>query len=99
MFDFIFAPHKRVKGKKFPVSWPGDDPHTRMTYRQYLASSEWRFRSGMFIERADGKCQQCGSYYKLHVHHRHYRTLGQERYQDVEVLCEKHHKSRHKGWK
>lgn len=97
--DEIRVTEKRVKGQPFPVAWPGDRPHTRMAYRQYLASAEWDFRSGMFVERAMGQCQQCGEHRNLHVHHKHYRTLGEERYEDVEVLCEKHHKSRHRGWK
>ena len=89
----------RVKGRAFPVAWAEDDPHTRMNYREYLLSKEWDFNSGRFIDRANGECQECGANNNLHVHHKHYKTLGQERYEDVEVLCEKCHKSRHKGWK
>lgn len=88
----------REKGKPFPVSWHKSDPHTEMTYREYLKSPEWDFRSGVFIERAGGQCQQCGHPRGLHVHHKHYRTLGEEYYEDVEVLCNQCHKSRHKGW-
>lgn len=90
---------KREKGKPFPVSWHGSDPHTEMTYKQYLASDEWDFRSGAFIERAGGECQDCGAIRGLNVHHKHYKTLGEERYRDVEVLCLSCHKTRHKGWK
>ena len=89
---------RRKKGTPFPVAWPGDDPHTEMDYREYLRSDEWDFRSGSFIDRAGGCCQDCGAHRNLHVHHKHYRTLGEERYSDVEVLCQSCHKRRHRGW-
>lgn len=97
--DDVKVIRRRQKGRPFPVAWPGSRPHTEMTYRQYLASAEWDLRSGMFIERAHGQCQQCGAHRNLHVHHKHYRTLGEEQYTDVEVLCAACHKTRHKGWK
>ena len=105
MLKFIFnfindnVAKGRVKGYPFPVAWPNNEPHTEMTYHEYLASPEWDIRSGMFIDRANGECQQCGSYYNLHIHHRHYDTLGEESYGDIEVLCRDCHKTRHKGWK
>lgn len=66
-----------------------------MTYREYLDSSEWDIRRGMFIERAGGQCNRCNAVRNLQVHHRHYKTLGEENYKDVEVLCQDCHRSHH----
>jgi len=42
-----------------------------------------------------GRWDPRGAYPGLHVHHRHYRTLGEESVFDVEVLCFVCHAERH----
>ncbi|WP_027368955.1 HNH endonuclease [Desulfocurvibacter africanus] len=66
----------------------------KRVYEAYLASPEWK----KFREKAlennfyFGKyhCQRCGWDFprdKLEIHHKHYRTLGRERLEDVLALC------------
>lgn len=40
-------------------------------------------------------CVLCGDVENPHIHHRHYRSLGQEQLADVSVLCSGHHKDVH----
>ena len=57
-------------------------------YHQYLLSDEWAIRRAFAINRAGGYCERCGlKPLWLEVHHRHYRTIGAERPEDMEVLC------------
>ena len=39
--------------------------------------------------------ERCTTTQHLNVHHRHYRTRGAERAEDLEVLCRFHHLARH----
>lgn len=79
----------------------------RLPYPEYLQSPHWRrIRAAMLlINNAHcGDCDKEGygeSYYgggwesELHVHHRTYKNFGKERYQDLDLLCQKHHRIRH----
>lgn len=70
--------------------------HTR--YLEYLDSPEWFAIRRAAMRRANWKCQRETSASARHegpldVHHRHYRTLGCERLDDVEVLCKACHRN------
>jgi len=41
-------------------------------------------------------CVLCGSTDTLHIHHRHYQTLGREELHDVSILCDEHHSASHR---
>lgn len=56
-------------------------------YREYLASEAWQIRRKWKLEQADHRCQVCNSDEQLHVHHRTYDRLGNERENDLTVLC------------
>lgn len=46
-----------------------------------------------YVEIAQGgRCARCRDMKPLQLHHKHYRTLGNERLQDVEALCVDCHK-------
>lgn len=67
---------------------------TRDDYAAYRNSTHWRaFSSAMRDE--VGACEECGITDTLNVHHKHYRSLGCERREDVLVLCERCHHNEH----
>lgn len=66
----------------------------RRRYREYLNSSHWRaFRARIIAERK--ACQRCGHAYRLQVHHLHYHNRGEEKPEDVELLCRDCHEQIH----
>lgn len=74
----------------------------RMSYYQYLESSEWRLKSNAAKERAGYRCQLCNvsdTPNNLHAHHRTYKRLGHEDDMDLTVLCHKCHKWFHQWHK
>lgn len=96
-----------IKNRKFKV-WPVDVDRSfyEATYDEYMKSHDWRVRSEMFKQHKKYTCEQCGltagdmfahggGKLSLHVHHKHYRSLGNEMPQDVEILCTLCHKQRH----
>jgi hypothetical protein len=59
-------------------------------YREYIASDMWKQRALEAKERVSWKCQLCnkpGENGNLHTHHRTYENLGNERPEDITVLC------------
>jgi hypothetical protein len=76
-------------------SWPAS---RQKFYRDHMRSPQWRkFRQEKKAS-VGGICEVpgCGQPGE-HIHHRHYETLGQERFEDVEVLCNEHHQTIHFG--
>jgi len=62
----------------------------RVDYTTYMQSAEWRERANAAKRRAGNRCQVCnrpGSAVTLDAHHRTYERLGQERSEDLTVLC------------
>jgi hypothetical protein len=61
----------------------------------FYTSNEWYEMRNGAIEHF-GECNKCGSRDRLTVHHRHYRTFGgNEKLDDLEVLCFDCHKGIH----
>lgn len=59
-------------------------------YETYINSIAWKIKSRVFVGRRGYKCERCGVAEvekQLFTHHKHYRTLGAEQDEDVEVLC------------
>jgi 5-methylcytosine-specific restriction endonuclease McrA len=68
-----------------------------LLYTAYLRSPPWRLRRRLWIRGAGGRCEQCGRRRRpLTIHHRSYRRLGRERRSDIEVLCWRCHRARHR---
>ncbi len=68
----------------------------KIIYADYILSEAWNAKRREFYKRAGHKCTECQSTEKkLTCHHRHYNTLGDEAYEDIEVLCWECHKKRH----
>ena len=63
-------------------------------YKGYLASSEWRERRNACVNAYEYHCQVCGctSWRRaMEVHHLHYKNVGNEKPEDLVLLCIKHH--------
>ncbi len=56
-------------------------------YREYLESFFWRAKRDAALVRAGHRCENCSSRDNLEVHHKNYETFGNERPEDLEVLC------------
>jgi len=67
------------------------------SYRDYLASPEWRKKRAAALEYAGHACQACNSPHELEVHHRTYERLCRERPADLTVLCRTCHTLFHAG--
>ena len=64
-------------------------------YAEYLDSPEWWTTRKQAVQRAEYRCERCGSYGPLEVHHRTYRSLGCEPESDLEALCAACHRNEH----
>lgn len=63
------------------------------SYRDYLASPEWRGRRAEKLRHANYRCERCGALGQgLEVHHLTYDRLGHELETDLQVLCPACHK-------
>lgn len=72
----------------------------KINYYEYIKSAKWRdFRKQILSIRKC--CQKCLKTKNLNLHHRHYRTLGNETNDDIIVLCKNCHFKFHskKKWK
>lgn len=59
----------------------------RKLYNQVLRSPRWRALKRARRALTGGKCERCGRADYLELHHKHYRNLGFETAEDVELLC------------
>lgn len=63
-------------------------PEQSAQYRDHLTSEKWRKFTPHAIVAKGGKCEVCGSFMGLQVHHLHYKSLGREMLCDVKVVCQ-----------
>jgi phage terminase large subunit GpA-like protein len=66
-----------------------------MTYRDYITSDLWRIRKRRYFETHERKCRACSSRKRIHLHHKTYKRLGEERDADLVPLCHSCHTSLH----
>ena len=59
-----------------------------MPYQEYLQTEHWRNKRYEALNRANHKCQLCGNKENLQVHHNTYDNRGNEKDEDLIVLCE-----------
>lgn len=71
--------------------------YKRIDYHAYLQSDKWGTKRQLALERAYHRCQLCNSPDNLHVHHRTYERLGNEKPEDLTVLCKDCHEMFHKS--
>lgn len=60
-------------------------------YLDYLQSPEWQERRLAKLEQAGYRCEKCSEHSGLSVHHKTYERLGNERSDDLIVLCQSCH--------
>jgi 5-methylcytosine-specific restriction endonuclease McrA len=61
-------------------------------YNQRVSSAQWKTLKRKVIEQRGNQCQRCGrANASLELHHVHYRSLGGEQPEDVELLCRECH--------
>ncbi len=61
-------------------------------YHQYISGAQWKTLKRKVIEQRGSRCQRCGQVSpSLALHHVHYRSLGSEQPEDVELLCPECH--------
>jgi 5-methylcytosine-specific restriction endonuclease McrA len=65
----------------------------RQDYWDVLKSERWKQLRADIISERKGRCEICGHLgrNRLHLHHKHYRTVGRETRGDVELLCKQCH--------
>jgi len=85
--------HKKIS-RMGPETEHGPTIHTfnvsKIDYREYINSPEW-YKKSSEIKKRVGKCQVCGSQYNLRTHHNTYENLGDEKPEDLIVLCDTCH--------
>jgi hypothetical protein len=61
-------------------------------YQQRISSAQWKTLKSKVIEQRGSRCERCEQVSaSLHLHHVHYRSLGSEQPEDVELLCPECH--------
>lgn len=61
-------------------------------YEQRISNAEWKTLKRKVAEQRGDRCERCGGEgVSLELHHVHYRTLGNEKPEDVELLCRECH--------
>lgn len=64
-------------------------------YQAYLNSPKWQATRKRLYKLYDYKCDKCGSPKNLCVHHITYENLGEEKDDDLVVLCQRCHRQLH----
>lgn len=67
---------------------------TEIEYEEYLLSQQWQDKRAVKL-RAHPACQLCSFPYELNVCHLTYERLGDERDEDLVVLCRSCHSRHH----
>ncbi len=65
-------------------------------YRKYISSNYWKEIKEQILERDDHRCRLCNSKIGLHVHHRKYDFLENEKLEELITLCKRCHYITHK---
>jgi hypothetical protein len=66
------------------------------SYRRYLKSQRWETKRFFMLKQARYQCEACGARnVLLNCHHLTYERLGNERRDDLQILCRDCHKKVH----
>lgn len=63
----------------------------RVSYDEYLATRHWAKCRRLALGRAGHRCQVCAHVDRLQVHHNSYDRIGEEKPEDLFVLCGQDH--------
>ena len=90
-FEFTFEPLGSVSRRVVRHLAANTRRHSQF-YNQHLQSSGWRDTRRRLIAQSQHYCDRCGRLADyLEVHHLHYRNLGYELDEDLQVLCKPCH--------
>jgi 5-methylcytosine-specific restriction endonuclease McrA len=68
----------------------------RKAYEQYISHSKvWKSKRKQAFKLYGRKCDTCGAKKNLHVHHKTYANLFNEKMEDLQILCEPCHMKLH----
>jgi len=95
---------------RYDKTWPLDDleiikkrlfdeeerQNRKKKYNAYMRSDEWKQKRNEIIS-IYKQCVCCGSEENLNVHHLTYENIGNEKYEDLLLLCNMCHKNVHRG--
>jgi 5-methylcytosine-specific restriction endonuclease McrA len=76
------------------MTTPGRGKVSRLRYREYIQSPEWRaVRDRYWASKLPKRCYVCDKprHPGMHLHHRTYKNLGHERLMDLVPVCKKCH--------
>lgn len=73
------------------------NPVLAANYDTYLRSAHWIAKRKEAMEHYGSVCDQCGATSNLHVHHKTYARLCQEKMEDLQVLCKACHMALHEA--
>ena len=63
-----------------------------MDYKNYLKSNHWKeVKRRFYNSKLPKKCYVCRSRNNLNLHHKTYKSIGEENLNHLLVLCQKHH--------
>jgi 5-methylcytosine-specific restriction endonuclease McrA len=75
--------------------YPWLKPNGRVDYHLYIVSVEWKLKRLEALRHYGEACDQCGDKNNLQVHHIHYKNLGREKLEDLQILCKGCHFALH----
>lgn len=78
------------------AEWEAIPKHPGMRYQEYLQTDAWRRKSDFMKARFGNRCQLCNRRGNLNTHHRTYERVGEERMEDLTVLCRDCHERFHR---
>ena len=61
--------------------------YNKFVYKQYLLSPEWKKLQLKTLDRANHKCEKCGSKDNLQCYHKNLKNLYRESLDDLIILC------------
>jgi 5-methylcytosine-specific restriction endonuclease McrA len=94
--EIILHRHNEQARREWLASEARISELSKMPYREYLLTPEWRAKKAAALAWAGYRCQVCNQNgEELHVHHRVYTRRGCERVEDLVVLCGPHHAQFH----
>ena len=86
-----------AKSKQFPVKQIVKP--RKIDYNKYIKSKKWKQFRLIALDFYNHECGCCGSRHELEVHHKTYKNLGNEKIEDVMLLCHTCHLEEHPKYK